>query len=1531
MYFYYGVQVLDSTTDEPIVGIGVEMNAPDEEENWVTSECQWTTDGDGYAWGCWNLNYDPQTVTAGAGGAETGYNYNSVEVGPVVDAAWNGTDSISTQLHLTVSSVTPTLTFTATSGTIAYDGTRKVIGTVSYNGGNGYAYYLVKTTSSVPSASSTEGTGWVQINTGGDVYATSSAPSNVGTYYVFLKATAHGNYAAVNPKSGGNKAISRATATLTVTAVGTIYYNGSTQVLGTINYNGDGTAYYIVSTSTTTPSASDSGWTPLLSSGQNVSSTEATAQNYYIYLRSTQGTNYNAVNPKRAATKAISKATPGITVSGQTKIYDGNTYFVTANAPTNCATPSTLTQPAGTIYYDTSSGATTYSISVPNAGGSEVTNLTGSNNNMGQKDVGAKTVYAFFQPTDTTNYNNSTNRNGKVTIDQATPTVTITADANSTYPNPGPKVYVNVSVPGTVYWGTTSSSMTNTQVISASQAGTAVQFTQNTTPGTQLAVYLYFVPTDTTNYKNVGSSSSPGKSKTGITYNKANGNVGTVSNPASQTYKESGTYSFQLAMSGNTGTVTYPTTITVKQGSTTITGWSCTTAGVVTVPAATNAASYTVTGGVTCAESTNYKAVTTAQSITWTITIDKKAGTLGAASTIAAQDYKSSGTYSFQLAVGTSTGTVTYPTSITVSGSQTGWTCTTAGVLTVPAGTNAGSYTVTGNCTVAASTNYNAVSATARTWTITINKATGYLTATTTNRTYTGSEQVIAAIATYSGAYYFGLGSSTTVAPTSWGSQNQSLKATTVGTYYVWAKCNTSTNYLAVDAKYIGTVTISQAATSSPNLTAGSGTYNGTTTYYAKANNVGGNPAGTIYYGATSGATTYSYSVVSGTTKPTNLSYMGRSAAGTTTIYAFFRPTDTTNYSDSSVVSTTVTVAQATGSVTISNASQSYKSGGALASVSGATGTMHYKLDSGSWGTSVPTATSGVNAGNHTLYYYVDASSDGNYTALGSSSSPQSLTVTVSKVTPVVSTNPTKVSNWTYDKTAHNLLSGGAYKHSSSDSTAVAGSFAYAQATNAGSYTSLTWTFTPTDTTNYNTATGSITGTVTVSPKGVTTQWGVLTWTYDGSTHSTTCGLVSGGVISGDTCTISLSGNSVGPNVGTATVTATLSNSNYTISSGGSSQTLTINQATPTLTFTYDPSATTTYSAAGPKVLITASVAGTVYWGTTSASSGMTNTKAVSAGTATQLTQNTTPGTTIKVYAYFVPTDTTNYKNVGSSTSAGATSSNVTYNKASNQITVSPTSVTVYYRTGYTTATITVSNYKGTVTAVSSASGKVSVTKVSNSSFTVQYVAVGSATITFTDDGGTNYTSSTATCTVTAKQDAVASISLTVGKKALTVGETTSITATATYETGVTSDVTSSATYSSSPTNKVDVKKGNTVTGIYVDYGLYDYGFVVAGGYDGIREWYNEEGYLCDKYFVAAGTITYGSSTKYLWQNTDDDSVSDGAPAYVVTNSNDPATLLGMSVKYNLNNLFTESIVATLTSDRSTYESPTLFRIWDID
>jgi len=216
-----------------------------------------------------------------------------------------------------------------------------------------------------------------------------------------------------------------------------------------------------------------------------------------------------------------------------------------------------------------------------------------------------------------------------------------------------------------------------------------------------------------------------------------------------------------------------------------------------------------------------------------------------------------------------------------------------------------------------------------------------------------------------------------------------------------------------------------------------------------------------------------------------------------------------------------------------------------MVTVTGATGTMHYRVGtSGSWTTTIPTRTT---VGSDTIYYYMDAST--NYTARGSSSSPWgNVTGTVNKATPVVSTNPSNTSP-TYNGSAQNLLSGGAYKHSASDSTAVAGTFTYQQGTNAGDYNNPTWTFTPTDTTNYNSVNGTRSNTKTTIAKAALSSVTItLSWTskaYNGSAQVPTATVKSGSttLTSGTHYTLSYT-NSSSKNAGTYTITAN-AGSNY--------------------------------------------------------------------------------------------------------------------------------------------------------------------------------------------------------------------------------------------------------------------------------------------------------------------------------------------------------------------------------------------------
>jgi hypothetical protein len=134
--------------------------------------------------------------------------------------------------------------------------------------------------------------------------------------------------------------------------------------------------------------------------------------------------------------------------------------------------------------------------------------------------------------------------------------------------------------------------------------------------GKSWTIYTYFVPTDTANYNGIASGPKT------LSIANAAANTGSVSNPSAKTFSTS-SQTAQLGITGASGSVTYPTSITVKNsGGTTISGWSCTSAGIVTIPANTGIGSYTITGTISVAAATNYNSGSASK--TWTVTINAK-------------------------------------------------------------------------------------------------------------------------------------------------------------------------------------------------------------------------------------------------------------------------------------------------------------------------------------------------------------------------------------------------------------------------------------------------------------------------------------------------------------------------------------------------------------------------------------------------------------------------------------------------------------------------------------------------------------------------------------------------------------------------------------------------------------------------------------------------------------------------------------------------------------------------------------------
>ena len=170
-----------------------------------------------------------------------------------------------------------------------------------------------------------------------------------------------------------------------------------------------------------------------------------------------------------------------------------------------------------------------------------------------------------------------------------------------------------------------------------------------------------------------------------------------------------------------------------------------------------------------------------------------------------------------------------------------------------------------------------------------------------------------------------------------------------------------------------------------------------------------------------------------------------------------------------------------------------------------------------------------------------------------------SKTITVVKATGSVSTIPVNA-NVVYGS-GNKLCSAGSGTGTMMYRVGSTGNFSSTIPTtsglNAGTYT-LYYYAAESDSYNQS-STGSIS--VTIAQKEVGLAWGTTLWIYDGSVHSTTC--VVSNLVSGDSCIVTLEGNSVGKNVGTSTVTATsLSNSNYTLTgASNTSKTLSITQA----------------------------------------------------------------------------------------------------------------------------------------------------------------------------------------------------------------------------------------------------------------------------------------------------------------------------------------------------------------------------------
>ena len=214
----------------------------------------------------------------------------------------------------------------------------------------------------------------------------------------------------------------------------------------------------------------------------------------------------------------------------------------------------------------------------------------------------------------------------------------------------------------------------------------------------------------------------------------------------------------------------------------------------------------------------------------------------------------------------------------------------------------------------------------------------------------------------------------------------------------------------------------------------------------------------------------------------------------------------------------TLTTAPAAQSLTYNGNAQALVSAGAATG-----GTVQYKLDdSGEYSATIPTA---KDAGTYTVYYKVvgdDAHADTKEASVSVTIAPEE--VTLSWANTALTYNGEAQ---TPTATADELIDGDIC------TVTVTGG-----QTNAGTYTA---TATALSNANYRLP-ATATAAFTIAKKEVTLSWANTALTYNGEAQTPTA--TAGGLIDGDTCTVTVTGGKT--NAGTYTATATaLSNANY--------------------------------------------------------------------------------------------------------------------------------------------------------------------------------------------------------------------------------------------------------------------------------------------------------------------------------------------------------------------------------------------------
>ena len=598
----------------------------------------------------------------------------------------------------------------------------------------------------------------------------STAGSQTATAYYAATAT---NFEK-SPVSGGvDVKVNARTVTITAPTFNsnTLTYTGSGQtILNAGSCTTGGVMYYYKSTSSTKPSFGTSNWTTTAPTQKTSAGTYYVW--YYCYVSDTTnntGSGINTVTAVSGNSKTINQRKLTVTAASKSKEYDGSPLTINSATLSGHVSGHTLYSATyGGSQTTVGSSSSTVSDAVIKSGSTIVTDNYDITYANGTLTVTAAS-FTVSEPDQEYTYTGSP-QGVAITVSElkGSQTATIkyrTASSGDYTLTDAPQI-TNVSQsPLTVYWQVTApnhTTQTGSYTITIKKANA-------TLPGTISGASVYFHETArATVTKNYNGGTLQYTTDNGSTWNNVTWHDGNYTANPSRTAVGDTTVKFRVLGDGNhnNSSVSNAITLTVYQA----------TDARMEVDIVTSTLTY---NGTTCSN--------------------------GTAQTIASVDStKVHGVSSYS--IGYKKG------SEATADSQITWNNANTTPLEA---TDAGTYYV--YYKFSADTDHSNSKAYTEVGSVTINPKAGSLTASVTNRTYNGTSgdngtaQVIGSVSSSTGSYYLGLGSSTTSAPSSWGSANTSLSQINAGTYYVWAKCDASSNgnCAAVAAKYIGTATIS--------------------------------------------------------------------------------------------------------------------------------------------------------------------------------------------------------------------------------------------------------------------------------------------------------------------------------------------------------------------------------------------------------------------------------------------------------------------------------------------------------------------------------------------------------------------------------------------------------------------------------------------------------------------------------------------------------------------------------------------------